>query len=291
VTQHQGPEPPVELLVADLAEHPERILTAAELKRLGRAGAQLQQWGGFRESERLTAVYCQSCGEDHEVELEFDWATHSYHYFCSSDGVVDIPDDEVRAFRFDGSWLRSRLAQGLRIRWPQDRELIPGVLWSLGEAMIGALPMWIVLIGRVTDHLDGILEALRLLGSKRQLLILTSRLDLTSSLQRPKHHHVFWLRDILTTEGGVLTVDIGSILAALTERTHQRDEPGGGRRGMKDEALALIMDREREGIVLNSIGQEAAAVRWELAARYPTAKINQVRSIENIIRAHRKRKT
>jgi hypothetical protein len=152
------PSPPlIEDVVADLVENPNRTITRRELDGLGEAGATLLRWRALRPGETLTSIACTSCGDDHFVELDFDPPTQGWRYYCRSVGLIAVAADDLVTFRFALGWLRDRLAECLLIERPRRRELVPDVLWDLGDANLGGRP-WSAFLARSVDvHLDPVL--------------------------------------------------------------------------------------------------------------------------------------
>jgi hypothetical protein len=291
VIQHPVAPRPVELLVTDLIEHSDWILTAAELKRLGPAGAQLLHWGGFQESDQLRAIYCQSCGEDHEVALEFNAATWGYRYYCSSDGFVNVGDDEVQAFQFSVEWLVQRLSESLQVRRPRYRELVPNILWDLGDADLtgaGSKPWATFLARAVSLSLDGIVDALQVRGRKLPGVVLTTSPGAPWQLALPHGYRFVALTDVLEVQTGALEV----ALDALLPRLHGRVANKGQKRGPhtnRGTVLDLFERRRRAGLTLPQVGREAETIAAELAPGMQHAPRGRaVGTVENHIRdAHR----
>ena len=87
--------PLIEQLVVQLVEHSARTITRRQLDKLGEAGATLLRCGALQESETLTSIACDQCGDDHFVELDFDPATRQWRYYCSSVGFVPVYADDL----------------------------------------------------------------------------------------------------------------------------------------------------------------------------------------------------
>jgi hypothetical protein len=274
----------VEELIPRLVEWPDGVLSERDLRELGPAGQLLRRWGGIVEIKHRTTIACASCDGDHDVDLEFDPALGTWSYYCSSGGVIPAEAEELLAFRFEPGWLRARLAAGLRIARPRDREIVPGVLWDLGDAALGDRPWSAFLARAVGLHLDAIHDALRTGGGKLRGLVLVSSPVVPSSIPLPYRHQFVALADCLSAAGGELGVSDAAILAALGADKTKRPPGSKGRPNLKGPVLDLYRKREAAGETAAMVGDEAQAIHERLLRERPGSQPPAVGTIARHIR-------
>jgi hypothetical protein len=276
--------PPIEEIVAELVENGPRTITHRELRSLGEAGDTLLRWGALREGETLTSVSCDSCGEDHIVELDFDPATSLWQYYCGSAGFVAVAEDDLATFRFDLGWLADRLAEGLLIRRPRRRELVPDVLWDLGDAELGGRA-WSAFIARaVAAHLDPILDALRTRGGKLTGIVLTGLPTIPSTVPLPHGHRFVLLGDALDATTGHPEIAKHAVLAELRWGRSSKAQRPKGRPSRSALVRELFERRRLAGETAGALAKEARAIHELILREGPGQDDPKIGTIQNIIR-------
>jgi hypothetical protein len=279
---------PIGEAISRLLEHPTRRLTGRELLALGLTGELLQGWGAFEEMKPLKAIRCQSCDEDHEVDLEFDQDTRAYTYYCGSAGFVRAADEDVRLFRCNHEWLMARLAESLGIRTPRHRELVASHLWDLGDADLSGASArpWAVFLARgVPRVLDAILDALQTRGRKQPGFVLTSSANAPWHLKLPHGYRFIPLEEALEVHADTLTVVPAMLIAALGGRHAGQRQQRAGRPTTGPLALDLFDARKRARLTLTSVRDEAKAIREQILEQHPHLEPPAIRTVENNIRA------
>lgn len=277
---------PVEDLLVCLFDRPDRVLTRRQLRDLGEAGDLLLRWGALVRDGTLTATACRSCGDDHPVDLEFDPTSRRWTYYCDSVGFVAVDEDDLVTFRFDPRWLGDRLAEGLRIGRPRRRELVPEVLWDLGDATLGGRPWSAFLARAVGTSIDPILAALRSCGGKLTGLVLASSADAPWNLALPHGHRFLPLRDVLEVRADRLEIATDVVLAGLRGRRTDKPSRDPGRPTDRSVVLAAFAQRQRSALTRRTLEAEAEAIWNRLAAERPDLRPPAAGTIGNIIRAH-----
>lgn len=276
-------EPVGEFLVR-LFDQPDCVLTRRQLRQQGEAGDLLLRWGAMLQDETLTSVACQSCGEDHAVDLRFDTVSRTWMYYCSSVGFVAVDEDDLVTFCFDFAWLFARLTEFLQIQRPRGRVLVPDVLWDLGDAVLGGR-LWSAFLARAVDvNLDAILDALSTRGGKLKGLILTSTVNAPRSLQLPHGHRFIMLSDCFNTASGKLDLVVDHVVAAVQGSRPVVEGRRRGRRSRKSLVIELFERRVACGETVPTLKGEAATLHQLGLQEYPGVQIPAARTIENLIR-------
>jgi hypothetical protein len=276
--------PLIEDVVVELVENPSRVITRRELSLLGEIGDTLQRWGAVRQGETLTSIACDQCGDDHFVDLEFDSSSGAWRYCCLSVGFVAVAAEDLITFRFDVGWLSAGLAESLLIRRPRHRELVPDVLWDLGDAGLGGRPWSAFLARAIGAQLDPILDALRTRGGKLPGLVLASSPTMPLALPLPYGHRFLLLRDALDTTSGRLDVAHQAVLAALRSGVSKGAERARGRPSCRSLVLEIFGRRLRAGETAAAVGEEARAVLERVLREEPGLRPPASGTVENIIR-------
>ena len=204
---------------------------------------------------------------------------------------MNVGDDEVRAFQFSVEWLVHRLSESLQVRRLRYRELVPNILWDLGDADLtgaGSKPWATFLARAVPLSLDVIVDALRVRGRKLPGVVLTTSPGAPWQLVLPHGYRFVALSDVLEVRTGALEV----ALDALLPRLHGRVAKNRQKRGPHTDrgtVLDLFERRRRAGLTLPQVGREAEAIAAELApGMHHTPRGSTVGTVENHIRgAHR----
>ena len=127
---------PLEGLLVRLFDRLDRALTQRQLRDLGETGVLLLAGVRFSAAIRFTSVACQSCGEDHAVDLEFDTDVAPVDILLQFGRLYSC-----RRGRTYYLSLRSRMVVRptdhlLRIARPDRTCLIDNVMWRLGTARL-----------------------------------------------------------------------------------------------------------------------------------------------------------
>jgi hypothetical protein len=278
------PEPLVEDRIVELVEHPDRRITRAILRSWGEAGATLMRWGALKNGETLTSLICEACDDHHIVDLEYDPVAGAWRHYCGSAGFVTVDADDLVTFRFDLRWLVDRLADGLLIGRPRHRDLVPDVLWDLGDAGLGGRN-WSAFLARTVDaQLDPILVALRSRGGKLSGLVLTSSPFPPVNVSLPHGHRFMPLRAALDGATGVLEVDHQTVLAELRPGRLGKGERPVGRPSSRARVLELFERRQRAGQTAKELVEEAGAIRELMMLEEPSQRAPATGTIQNIVR-------
>ncbi len=151
-------------LLLELCElDPPEIGGAVLADRFAQAGERLIAWGVLRSGANVATVTCRTCHDDHPAEVEFDRTARAYRHYCPEADWVPVPDEDLRRYRLDLSWLVTWLSRALSI--PSNlppRCLVDDILWDLGEAVAGERG-WTALFGRrlaVAANRDHLVDAL-----------------------------------------------------------------------------------------------------------------------------------
>lgn len=246
-------------VIVDLFERPNRPIRQRELVELGAAGARLKEWGALEETAHATSIDCPSCDAGHEVELDLDPDGCGYRYFCSSDGWVQVDEQDIRAFRFDVDWLIRTINEQMPNRRPACRELIDELLWELGMVKLDHGSSVIFLARDARVHIDAIIHHLRRANHRSAGLLLTTTENLPSCSILPAKHRWLELRHCLDLQASKIVMRNDALLASLQGST---GKPGGrpGRPGAGEQIKAELRRRIASGQCAIALHDEAEAL-------------------------------
>ena len=278
------PEPLVEDRIVELVERPERRITRRTLRSWGEAGATLLRWGALKDGATLTSIVCEACDDHHLVDLEYDPVAGTWRHYCGSSGYVTVDTDDLVTFRFDVHWLATCLADGLLVGRPRFRDLVPDVLWDLGDAGLGGRS-WSAFLARAVDaQLDPILGALRNRGSKLSGLVFVSAPFPPAHVSLPHGHRFMALRDALAGATGVLKVNHDAVITKLRPGRVAKGERPVGRPSARARVMELFERRRRVGETAEELAEEARAIRELMMREDPSREAPAIGTIQNNLR-------
>lgn len=110
----------------------------------------LRDCGALAVAEDVPAVMCPACG-DHGVA---PWKMGGVlQGLCPACGYVEITNASLKAWAVDQAWLLGRLRMAFGIADRQEsEELVAGVMWKLGDHMVGRRLRRIIFVRRLADH-------------------------------------------------------------------------------------------------------------------------------------------
>ena len=200
-------------LLLDLCEHPEPLITGKVLRENYGASAQaLLAAGTLKAGPNLSHVQIAiDDDEEIEVEIERDPKSGAPGYVSPRTGRWrTLPESDLMQYRLHVDHILSLLKDALEV--PErfaTIELVPGLLWEIGEAHLGKRAAIVLFARRLTvpAHIDQISDALTNRTGKADGLLLSSTVHIPRHLVVPGQHRIVSLHQCLDTNSSVFALD------------------------------------------------------------------------------------
>ena len=199
-------------LLLDLCEHPEPMITGKALREgYGASAAALLKTGALSAGPNLAHLSISADDDEEcEVEIERDEAGRPGYRHPRSGRWRTLLEGDLLQYRLNVQFVLSQLAGALEIpdRF-QSVELVPGLLWELGEARFGKRSAPVLFARRMTTagNIDRICDVLINRIGKSDGLLLTSTRELPRHLEVPGRHRTCSLHCCFDPASSAFTMD------------------------------------------------------------------------------------
>jgi predicted RNA-binding Zn-ribbon protein involved in translation (DUF1610 family) len=110
----------------------------------------LRDCGALVVAEDVPVILCPACGDQDVAPQRIRGVLQG---LCPECGYVEITNASLRAWKADHDWLLGRLRMAFGIATRQDsEELVPGMVWKVGDHKAGQRTRRIVFARRLADH-------------------------------------------------------------------------------------------------------------------------------------------
>jgi hypothetical protein len=124
-------------LICDLIEAPRARVGASYLEAHGGETERLVTLGLLRPGPAPRTISCRVCDDDHPATPEFDSVARRYFHFCPVAGRVEVDPRVLGTFEICAGAMVDLLVAAFPVLPAIRRELVAGMAWHLGEAIVG----------------------------------------------------------------------------------------------------------------------------------------------------------
>jgi hypothetical protein len=232
-----------------LCEHPEPLITGKVLREnYGTHAALLLETGALERGSPLSHLSI-TIDDHHEYEVEIERNEKGRPGYRSprTGQWRTVPESDLLQYRLNAQALLTKIATELDIRERfQTVELVPNLLWELGEARFGKRVAVVLFARRLTevDHIDRICDRLVNRVGKSDGVLLTSTRNIPRHFEVPGRHRICSLHDCFNSISSPLLLD-HTVLHGLFHATQPRLSVVGPRVQCALDGSSLVVHKKR----------------------------------------------